>query len=43
MEEFIEKFNEFRDWLYDQEINSPGISIVQIVKKFEELELDEAF
>ena len=43
MEEFIEKFNEFRDWLYDQEINSPGTSIVQIVKKFEELELDEAF
>lgn len=50
MEEFIEKFNEFKEWLYKEETkcNEYGcceeeMEVHAIIKKFEELGLDNAF
>ena len=46
MEEFIEKFNEFRIWLYDKVENSEennDTTLKDIFNKFEELGLQNAF
>lgn len=48
MEEFIEKFNAFRDWLYDEEKHSEAYSeyeknLKKIITKFEELGLNNVF
>ena len=46
MEEFIEKFNEFRRWLYDKVENSEennDTTLTDIFNKFEELGLHNAF
>lgn len=40
MEEFIEKFNEFREWLYSDEVDG---RLHAIRDKFEELGLDRVF
>lgn len=49
LEEFVENFQDFRDWLYAQvdsdttEDNAYILAIRNVIEKFEELELDEAF
>lgn len=46
MEEFVKKFNEFKEWLYEQDwTGSPEEAHAHncVIKKFEELGLDEAF
>lgn len=40
MEEFVEKFQEFREWLYSDECDG---RITTIRDKFEELGLDKVF
>lgn len=46
MEEFVEKFQEFRDWLYAERKNVIGErtdELETIINKFEELKLDNVF
>lgn len=47
MDEFVENFQEFRDFLYEKQSNCVDESqhnmIISIVKKFEELGLDKTF
>lgn len=48
MEEFVENFNIFRDWLYESEKYSEAYSekektLKMVIEKFEELGLDNAF
>lgn len=47
MEEFIDNFNEFRDWLYQAQTNcltpEHREAMDMVVRKFEELGLNDAF
>lgn len=45
MEEFIENFNEFREWLYDKVENSEenNDTFIEVIEKFEDLSLQNAF
>ena len=45
MEEFIENFNEFREWLYDKVENSEenNDTFREVIEKFEELGLQNTF
>ena len=45
MEEFIENFNEFREWLYDKVENSEenNDTFREVIEKFEDLGLQNAF
>lgn len=48
MEEFVENFNQFRDWLYDAvecaEYNSDDERVLnKVIQKFEEYDLNNAF
>lgn len=47
MDEFVENFNDFRDWLYEYqercETDEEREIVDTIIDKFEELELDTCF